>query len=153
MAWVAELEGAGSLEIRKDDLMSAKDKTLPQPHPYMANTAPASYRELLRVAEVKEIDEVFEQIPNDHLFKGKWKVPRGIKSEAELSKHLTSILRKNISAEDYRSFLGAGCWNHYVPAICDEMVTRTEFSTPVWGTPSSDHGRNQVWFEILQPTG
>ncbi|MEY3344431.1 MAG: hypothetical protein RL125_152 [Actinomycetota bacterium] len=133
--------------------MSAKDKTLPQPHPYMANSAPASYRELLRVAEVKEIDEVFEQIPSDHLFKGKWKVPHGIKSEAELSKHLTSILRKNISAEDYISFLGAGCWNHYVPAICDEMVTRTEFSTPVWGTPSSDHGRNQVWFEFCSQLG
>ena len=133
--------------------MSPIDSQLPAPHPYMANTAPESYKELLRVAEVKKIDEVFEQIPSDHLFKGKWKVPHGIKSEAALSKHLTGILRKNISASDYISFLGAGCWQHYVPAICDEMVTRTEFSTPVWGTPSSDHGRNQVWFEFCSQLG
>ena len=133
--------------------MSPIDSQLPAPHPYMANTAPESYKELLRVAEVKKIDEVFEQIPSDHLFKGKWKVPQGIKSEAALSKHLTGILRKNISASDYISFLGAGCWQHYVPAICDEMVTRTEFSTPVWGTPSSDHGRNQVWFEFCSQLG
>jgi glycine dehydrogenase subunit 1 len=35
-----------------------------------------------------------------------------------------------------------------VPAICDEIVRRSEFLTPVWGTPSSDHGRNQAWFEF-----
>jgi glycine dehydrogenase subunit 1 len=33
------------------------------------------------------------------------------------------------------------------------MVTRTEFATPVWGTPSSDHGRNQVWFEFSSQLG
>jgi glycine dehydrogenase subunit 1 len=33
------------------------------------------------------------------------------------------------------------------------MVQRTEFSTPVWGTPSSDHGRNQVWFEFCSQLG
>jgi glycine dehydrogenase subunit 1 len=133
--------------------MSQVDPQLPTPHPFMANSAPGSYKELLRVAEVKEIEEVFEQIPKDHLFKGEWSVPTALKSEAALYKHLTGMLKKNISAEDYISFLGAGCWQHYVPSICDEMVTRTEFATPVWGTPSSDHGRNQVWFEFSSQLG
>lgn len=133
--------------------MASSNAHLPSPHPFMANTAPESYKEMLRVAEVSDIEEVFEQIPDDHRFKGEWKVPKALKSEAALSKHLTSILRKNISAQDYLSFLGAGCWQHYVPAICDEMVTRTEFSTNVWGTPSSDHGRNQVWFEFSSQLG
>jgi glycine dehydrogenase subunit 1 len=133
--------------------MAQSESRLPSPHPYMANSAPASYKELLRVAEVTDIEEVFEQIPEDHRFKGEWKVPTALKSEAALSKHLTSILKKNISAADYTSFLGAGCWQHYVPAICDEMVTRTEFATNVWGTPSSDHGRNQVWFEFSSQLG
>jgi glycine dehydrogenase subunit 1 len=106
----------------------------------MANTAPASYKELLRVAEVTDIEEVFEQIPDDHRFKGEWKVPKALKSEAALSKHLTSILRKNISAADHISFLGAGCWQHYVPAICDEMVTRTKSgsSSPANSANSSE---------------
>ena len=40
-----------------------------------------------------------------------------------------------------------------MPAICDEIVRRSEFLTPVWGTPSSDHGRNQAWFEFASQLG
>jgi glycine dehydrogenase subunit 1 len=86
---------------------------------------------MLKVANVTDIDELFEQIPKDHIFKGDWNFDPQIPSEAALYKHLTRILRKNSSAEENLNFLGAGCWQHYVPAICDEMVTRTEFLTPV----------------------
>ena len=126
---------------------------LPTPHPFMANSASASFQEMMRVADVTDIEELFEQIPDTHRFKGKWNFEPQIASEAALNKHLTSILSKNISAEDYVNYLGAGCWQHYVPGICDEMVGRTEFATPVWGTPSSDHGRNQVWFEFESQLG
>ena len=51
------------------------------------------------------------------------------------------------------SFLGAGVWQHHVPAVCDEIAGRTEFLTPVWGTPSSDLGRNQAWFEFASQLG
>lgn len=119
----------------------------------MANSASESFQEMMRVADVTDIEELFEQIPDTHRFKGKWNFEPQIASEAALNKHLTSILSKNISAEDYVNYLGAGCWQHYVPGICDEMVGRTEFATPVWGTPSSDHGRNQVWFEFESQLG
>ncbi|MCX6428566.1 MAG: aminomethyl-transferring glycine dehydrogenase subunit GcvPA [Actinobacteria bacterium] len=129
------------------------EKNLPTPHPFMANSAAGSYKEMLRVAEVGDIEELFEQIPSEHRYKGEWNFPRSLASEAELFKHMNSILKKSISSEDNLNFLGAGCWQHYVPAICDEMVTRTEFLTPVWGTPSSDHGRTQVWFEFQSQIG
>jgi glycine dehydrogenase subunit 1 len=125
----------------------------PTPHPFMANSAPESYKEMLRVAEVGDIEELFEQIPAEHLYIGEWNFPEPLKSEASLYRHVSGILKQNISCEDYLNFLGAGCWQHYVPAICDEMVTRTEFLTSVWGTPSSDHGRNQVWFEFASQIG
>ena len=51
------------------------------------------------------------------------------------------------------SFLGGGIWQHHVPAIVDEIARRSEFLTPVWGTPSSDHGRNQAWFEFASQLG
>ena len=121
---------------------------IPNPHPFMANSALVSYQEMMKVAEVSDIEELFEQIPQDHRFVGNWQFEDQIASEASLHKHLTEILSKNKSGQDFTNYLGAGCWQHYVPAICDEMVQRTEFSTPVWGTPSSDHGRNQVWFEF-----
>jgi glycine dehydrogenase subunit 1 len=40
-----------------------------------------------------------------------------------------------------------------VPAVCDEIVGRAEFLTNVWGSPSSDHGRNQAWFEYCSQIG
>lgn len=128
-------------------------EVLPTPHPFMANSAAVSYKEMLRVAEVDDIEELFEQIPYEHRYKGTWNFPPSLASEAALYKHMNSILKKSISCEDNLNFLGAGCWQHYVPAICDEMVTRTEFLTPVWGTPSSDHGRTQVWFEFQSQIG
>lgn len=133
--------------------MITDKSALPTPHPFMANTAPGSFKEMLRVAKVTEIEDLFEQIPMDHKFSGEWEFDPAIPSEAALYKHLTRILSKNKSGEENLNFLGAGCWQHYVPAICDEMVTRTEYLTPVWGTPSSDHGRNQVWFEFQSQIG
>ncbi len=38
----------------------------------MANSAEASFNEMLKVANVTDIDELFEQIPKDHVFKGDW---------------------------------------------------------------------------------
>ena len=57
--------------------------------------------------------------------------------------------RATPSCEDALSFLGGGCWQHHVPAICDEIAARTEFLTSVWGTPSSDHGRNPGLVRVL----
>jgi len=68
-------------------------------------------------------------------------------------RHLTTQLSKNQSCEENLSFLGAGCYQHHVPAICDEISGRAEFLTNVWGSPSSDHGRNQAWFEYCSLLG
>jgi glycine dehydrogenase subunit 1 len=66
---------------------------------------------------------------------------------------MSDLLAKNTSCEKALNFLGGGCWQHHVPAICDEIVARSEFLTPVWGTPSSDLGRNQSWFEFTSQLG
>ena len=62
-------------------------------------------------------------------------------------------LKKNQNCEANLSFLGAGVWQHHVPAIVDEIVGRTEFATNVWGSYQSDHGRNQAWFEFASQLG
>ena len=86
------------------------NEQLPTPHPFMANSAAISYKEMLRVAEVDDIEELFEQIPNEHRHKGTWNFPPSLASEAALYKHMNSILKKSISCEDNLNFLGAGCW-------------------------------------------
>ena len=40
-----------------------------------------------------------------------------------------------------------------MPAVVDEIVSRTELPDAVWGTPSSDHGSNQAWFEFQSMLG
>ena len=63
------------------------------------------------------------------------------------------MLSHNETCEDNLSFLGAGCWQHHVPAVVDEIVGRYEFLTNVWGSPQSDFGRNQAWFEYASQLG
>jgi glycine dehydrogenase subunit 1 len=108
---------------------------------------------MLAAVGASKVEELFEQIPADHY--GTWEIslPDGILSEAELERHVDSMLRSNAHTRDYLSFLGAGSWQHHIPAVCDEIAGRSEFLTSVWGTPSSDHGRNQAWFEFSSQLG
>jgi glycine dehydrogenase subunit 1 len=122
-------------------------------HPYMANAIPSIKDAMLKEIGAKSIAELFEQIPADHRLKTPLATLPGITSEVELRRHLLDLLRQNTSCETNLSFLGAGVWQHHVPAVCDEIGTRSEFLTSVWGTAMSDHGRNQAWFEFCSQLG
>src|SRR5262249_44292480 len=104
-------------------------------HPYMANSVPALKQEMLEAIGAASIEELFAQIPGSHRISGGLDLPPALVSEAELHRHLRETLARNQSCEENLSFLGAGCWQHFVPAVCDEIVRRSEFTTPVWGTP------------------
>jgi glycine dehydrogenase subunit 1 len=119
----------------------------------MANSAPELREELCAAVGVRDPDELFAQIPADHITQEPFMLPPALVSEVELSRHLRRLLSANVDCEATLSFLGGGCWQHHVPAVCDELATRTEFLTPVWGTASSDHGRNQAWFEFASQLG
>ena len=122
-------------------------------HPYMANSTPELKQEMLDAIGAASIEELFVQIPASHRLRGSLDLPPALTSEVELSRHLRDLLGRNESCEENLSFLGAGCWQHHVPAVCDEIVRRSEFVTPVWGTPASDFGRNQAWFEFCSMLG
>jgi glycine dehydrogenase subunit 1 len=122
-------------------------------HPYMASSAPELEQELLEAIGAGGVEDLFAQIPASHRLRDDLPLPRALASEVELSRHLRAALARNETCEQNLSFLGAGCWPHHVPAVCDEVVRRSEFVTPVWGTPSSDYGRNQAWFEFCSQLG
>jgi glycine dehydrogenase subunit 1 len=123
------------------------------PHPYMANSVAEVKQEMLDSIGVSSIEELFAQIPERHRLREPLPLPPALSSEIELHRHLRTTLGRNRDCETNLSFLGAGCWQHHVPAVCDEVVRRSEFVTPVWGTPSSDYGRNQAWFEFCSQLG
>ena len=119
----------------------------------MPNSVPAARKALQDELGVASVEELFAQIPASQRLRRPLELPPALSAESELRRHMTAMLGKNRSCEEYLNFLGGGCWQHHVPAICDEIVRRSEFLTPVWGTPSSDLGRNQAWFEFTSQLG
>lgn len=122
-------------------------------HPYMPNSTEQAKASMLTAIGVRDVEELFEQIPADHYAAQPIVLAPGVRSEASLRRHLRELLERNESCASNLNFLGAGYWQHYVPAVCDEIASRSEFLTSVWGTPSSDHGRNQAWFEFASQLG
>jgi glycine dehydrogenase subunit 1 len=121
-------------------------------HPYMANSAAGSRAAMMAALGIDDVETLFDQIPADHRAQVPTEVP-GIVSEAALRRELDRRLRGTVSTQTHLSFLGGGYWNHYVPSLCDEVAARPEIATSVWGTPSSDLGRNQAWFEFSSQLG
>ena len=62
-------------------------------------------------------------------------------------RHVEELLTRNTSTREALSFLGAGCYQHHVPAVCDEINGRGEFLTAYAGDPYEDHGRFQALWE------
>ena len=124
-----------------------------RPHPFMPNSVPAIKQQLMRSLGISSTEELFAQIPAEHRLREPLSLPPALSAESELSRHMIGILSKNLSCESALSFLGGGCWQHHVPAICDEIVRRNVFLTPVWGTASYALGRNQAWFEFTRKLG
>jgi len=125
----------------------------PVAHPYIPNSAPAVKAEMLKALGIADASELFLSIPEwlrlDHLLN----LPPAFRSEYELARHIKSVLAKNKPASGYLNFLGAGCWQHYVPAICDEVASRGEFLTAYTGDTYEDHGRWQAIFEYASLMG
>jgi len=122
-------------------------------HPYVPNSVPEVKARMLKEIGIDDIDDLYEDIPRELRFTGKLNIPKGITSEMELSRHVESVLSANRTCGEYVSFLGGGCYRHYVPAVCDEIVGRAEFLTAYAGEPYEDHGRFQALFEYQSLMG
>ncbi len=116
-------------------------------HPYIPNSIPTNKEAIMKKIGIKDIEELYEDIPEHLRLRTKMNIPEAIRSEVTLKKHVEKILSKNISCDENLSFLGGGCVNNYVPAICDEITGRAEFLTAYAGEPYEDHGRFQALFE------
>jgi glycine dehydrogenase subunit 1 len=122
-------------------------------YPYIPNSVPATKEAMLKAVKAKSVEEFFADIPESIRFKGKLDLPEPFLSEAELVRHVEGLLAKNLSTRERLSFLGAGCWQHYVPAVCDEINSRGEFLTAYAGEPYEDKGRFQALFEYESMMG
>jgi glycine dehydrogenase subunit 1 len=90
---------------------------------------PEDEKKILSRLGVGSFSELLDRIiPPEIQFKGKVGLPPGI-SEIEVRKILYSISGQNINTNDFISFLGAGVYDHYIPAIVDSIISRSEYYT------------------------
>jgi glycine dehydrogenase subunit 1 len=103
---------------------------------------------MLAAIGVSSVAELFErQIPETLRMKRGLALPEGA-SEQEVYEHLRELAARNVSADDQISFLGAGMYDHYVPALIDMLMERSEFLTPYTPyQPEISQGGLQVMFE------
>jgi len=116
-------------------------------YPYIPNSVPATKEAMLKAVNAKSVEEFYADIPDSIRLKRKLKLPEPFLSEAALVRHVEGLLSKNKSTRERLSFLGAGCAQHHIPAVCDEVNSRSEFLTAYAGEPYEDHGRFQALFE------
>lgn len=117
-------------------------------HPYMPNSVPDIKQSMLDALGIRDVSDLYEaSIPEELRFRGKMNLPEPVVGEPDLAYLIDGILQKNTSCAEYTSFLGGGCYRHYVPAVCDEINTRAEFLTAYCGDTYSDHGKMQAIFE------
>ena len=86
-------------------------------------------REMLETIGIPDVDQLFSGIPNDlQLGKKYLDLPPAL-SESEVFDTLRQIQMRNPDNEEMSSFLGAGAYRHYSPAIINSLIHRGEFST------------------------
>ncbi len=90
--------------------------------------SPAVVKDMLRSAGFGSLDELFNDIPEAIKLKRQLNLGRGC-GEIELSRELKGLAAKNLTTEDYPCFLGAGAYDHYIPAAIDQLLLRSEFYT------------------------
>ena len=76
---------------------------------------------MLAAIGVSSIDELFAQIPAGVRFDGELDVEPAL-TEPELTRHFEELAAKNAHTGVELSFLGAGIYDHYVPAIVDPIL-------------------------------
>jgi glycine dehydrogenase subunit 1 len=122
-------------------------------YPYIPNSVPAIKDQMLQAVGAESADDFYESVPEALRLRRKLDLPDPLLSEAALERHVREILGKNKTAVEYLNFLGAGCYQHHVPAVCDEVNQRGEFLTAYAGEPYDDHGRFQALFEYCSMMG
>ncbi len=128
-------------------------ETKPFVHPYIPNSAPQTRAQMLEAIGVADAADLYDGIPEQLKLNRPLDLPPPILAERDLRRHVAGMLQKNTSTADVISFLGGGCWQHDVPAVCDEINSRAEFLTAYGGDTYADLGKYQAIFEFQSMIG
>ncbi|MGQ9549987.1 MAG: aminomethyl-transferring glycine dehydrogenase subunit GcvPA [Roseiflexus sp.] len=106
----------------------------------------ADRMEMMKTIGVERLEDLFESVPAAHRFPP-LRLPEPL-SEPELRRELSRLERLNAQAGSHLIFLGAGAYNHFVPAAIDQILRRGEFYTAYTPyQPEVSQGTLQAIFE------
>ncbi|PXF55032.1 MAG: hypothetical protein C4B58_15380 [Deltaproteobacteria bacterium] len=83
---------------------------------------------MLQVVGVSDLDGLFLTVPDDCRLKGDLNLPKAL-TEWELNDHMETLSKSMAVSPEYRVFLGAGSYEHYIPASVSYLLSRSEFVT------------------------
>ncbi len=102
---------------------------------------------MLATIGVDSVDDLFRDIPESVRYQRELDLEPAL-PEAELVAHLEELASRNVDTGRELSFLGAGIYDHYVPAIVDAILARGEFLTAYTPyQPEMSQGILQAIFE------
>ncbi len=96
---------------------------------------------------VDSLDALFDAVPDGKRFP-LLDLPPAL-SELEIARELTAVANANVATDRYPSFLGAGAYQHFIPAVVDHMILRGEFLTAYTPyQPEVSQGTLQATYEF-----
>ena len=113
---------------------------------YLINTD-EQQKEMLQSIGVSSIDDLFASIPSHLQLKRRLNLPEAM-SELELDQYTSKLAGMNSGLDSGVCFLGGGAYDHFIPAVVDEIAGRGEYYTAY--TPyqaEASQGLLQVFFE------
>ena len=113
---------------------------------YAPNTD-ADRAAMLRAVGVESIDDLFVDIPARHR-DPELDLPPAL-PETDVIRHLGELGARNATSSDLPSFLGAGFYRHFVPALVDQQLLRSEWYTAYTPyQPEMAQGTLQAMYEF-----
>ena len=86
-------------------------------------------KQMLGKCGLKSLDELYNDIPGELQFKRDYDLPRAM-SEIEVRNFFADLAMDNTAL---KCFMGAGVYDHYTPAVVQDIVNRSEFLSNFWG--------------------
>jgi glycine dehydrogenase subunit 1 len=83
---------------------------------------------MLKAVRIDSLEGLFTHIPDDCRRKEKLNIPQHL-TEWELNDHMDTLAGSMAVSPNYKVFMGAGSYEHYVPAAVPFLLGRSEFVT------------------------
>src|SRR5581483_4002345 len=123
----AQQDGGSRCAPRRRGVPRLRRERAAEVNPYAPHTD-ADVAAMLATIGVASIDDLFAHVPAGLRARAAIDLPAGL-SEPELHAELRRLAERNRRATDAAVFLGAGAYPHWIPAVVDQILLRSEFAT------------------------